>query len=140
MNLWYVITPIVLWILTMIILLSPPNLWTNTLDRITKAKYRKDRAQLSIMLDNLQSNPDQWSITREGASYPLQGAKQIYLSFNKDKQLEYSLNAFGSTPRPLEGYFGKQFSEQLEFENSRREAQSLLRTFYPELDGPLLLK
>lgn len=137
---WFFIIPVILWLMVMSFPLTPTRMYSNAFDRVTKAKYRNDRAGLQIMLDHLRSFPEQWSISRDSASFPLQGAKQIYLHFDDKKGWEYTLNNFGGRARPLDGHFGKQFVEQLTLENNRRESQALLRSFYPELDGTLLLK
>jgi hypothetical protein len=132
---------IILWALTLTILLTPTRVYKSAFDRVTRAHYRDDRVALQIMLDHLRSFPEQWSISRDGASFPLEGAKQIYLSLDKKEGLEYTLASFGGSARPLNGYFGAEFQKELSYQNNQRESQAVLKKLYPELhDGRLLLK
>ena len=134
-----VLISILIWLFVMIVLWTPSGFYSSALDRLTKARWRDDRVGLQIMLDHLKSFPDQWSISREGASFPKEGMKQIYLTYDDRSGWEYTLNSFGGKARPLAGHFRSEFVRELTAENNRRESQALLRTFYPELDGPLLL-
>lgn len=134
---WFLLIPLILWMVIMTVLFTPKGTYSSFLDRLTRARYRNDRIVLQIMLDHLRSFPEQWSISSDAASFPLEGAKKIYLNF--DKGWEYTLDGFGRTPRKLDGYFGKEFGQQLSLVNSSRENEAVLRSFYPNLDGPLLL-
>lgn len=137
---WFILIPILFWAMIMTLLLTPSVVYSNAFDRITRAKWRKDRTGLQIMLDHLNSRPEEWSISRNGASFPKEGAKDIVLSYDgKTKQLEYVLNKFGGDFRPLTGHFAKEFDAALNRENGRRESTALLRSLYPNLDGPKLL-
>jgi hypothetical protein len=91
------------------------------------------------MLDHLKNQPDEWSISRTSASFPKEGAKQIYLSYDKDRWT-YSIPNFGNETRDLGGHFGAEFGKELARINSNRERDSLLRLCYPNSDGPLLLR
>lgn len=128
------------WVLILAALIVPVSFYKNTFDRVTRGKYRNDRAGLQIMLDHLRSFPDEWSISRDSASFPKTGMKQINLFHDKKTGWEYSLNSFGGNARPLNGHFEKEFVTALTDENNRRESQALLRSFYPELNGQVLLK
>jgi len=131
-----------LWAGAITVLCTPAGNYTSFWDRITKAKYRNDKVTLQIMLDHLRSYPEQWSINRNAASFPAQGAKQIYLSYDKhDNVWKYTLQAFDDGPRKLDGHFGAEFARELNKVNNQKENQALLRNFYPDLDnGVLLLK
>ena len=128
------------WLLILAVLIIPMSFYKNSWDKITKAKFRDDRAPLQIMLDHLRSFPEEWSISRDSASFPKTGMKQIYLTHDKNKGWEYTLNSFGGNARPLNGHFEGQFVKALTDENNRRESEAMLRNFYPELNGQVLLK
>jgi hypothetical protein len=136
---WFIFI-LVLWMVLLTALLVPASLYRNTFDKWTKGKYRDDRAGLQIMLDHLRTFPETWSVSRDGAAFPQEGAKQIYLNYDKIDGWEYTLSNFGGKARSLNGYFEKEFVRELTLENNRRESQSLLRQFYPELNGQVLLK
>jgi len=127
-----------LWLITMSYLLTPTGLYTSAWDRLTKAKYRDDRLSLQIMLDHIRTSPELWSVSQKSASYPMEGAKRIYIEHDEKKGLTYSLS--GGNFRPLDGFFGVEFNREITQENARREGQFLLREFYPELNGQVLLK
>jgi hypothetical protein len=128
-----------LWVLTIILLALPNRFWPNLWDKVTKAKYRDDRLGLEIMFDNFRSFPQDWSVSREAIHFPKEGMKQTSIMFDEKKGWSYSLNSFGGTSRPLEGHFADLFVKEIAAENSRRESQALLRQFYPNMDGPLML-
>jgi hypothetical protein len=128
------------WLFILFLIVTPKSFYSHHFDRLTHARYRKDKTTLQAMLDNLRSFPDQWSINREGAAFPKEGAKQIYISYDRNRQLTYSLSSFGGGERILDGYFGSQFEKTLIEENTRRETKRVLLDFYPELNGTLMLK
>jgi len=132
----------IIWFLLIAILVTPPGHYRSKWDRLTRAKYRPDRVNLQIMLDHLRSYPEQWSINREAAAFPIEGSKQIYLNYDKNSaKWRYTLNGFDDGPRVLDGHFGIEFNRELEKLNNKKENQALLRNFYPDLNnGVLLLK
>jgi hypothetical protein len=131
---------LIVWIIAIFAIAIPSRVYRNLFDRATQGRYRDDRDNLRILIDHLRSFPEEWSISRDQASFPKEGAKKIYLSYDKTKRdWEYTLSAFSSTPRPLDGHYGAQMSSILLEENNRREKESLARTFYPNLDGPLMI-
>lgn len=131
---------VLLWMTVLIYLILPSNLVKSAIDRLTKAKFRADRENLQIMLQHLQHFPEQWSIGRDQVSFPKEGSKQIYLTRDRgEEEWRYNFNSFDYGPRPLDGHFGKEFKKIIEVENVKRERKALVRNFYPDMDGPLLL-
>ena len=137
-NLFMIIL-ILMWTAALIAVAVPARFWRNIFDHLTHGHYRDDKENLRILIDHLRSFPDEWSISRDAASFPKDGAKKVYLNFDNKKGWEYTLAAFDSKPRRLEGHYGSQLGNLLLEENNRREKESLLRNFYPNLDGPLML-
>jgi len=139
MLLLLAVTVIALWLIVMTVLMLPNNFFHNQWDKLTHGKYNKDKPGLQLMLDHLRSFPDEWTVDKDMASFPAKGnAKQIYLS-HTDKGWEYTLNSRGSKATPLEGHFGREYTEVLAQENARRQSLAFARTLFPDLDGPLLL-
>lgn len=121
----------------MTFLLIPTSTYSSAWDRMTRAHFRKDKENLQLMLEHLSSFPSEWSITRDGASFPQKGAKQVLLNYDHGK-LEYTFNSSDKF-RPLEGHYAKQFNEIITKHINEREKETLLRNFYPELNGQLML-
>lgn len=135
---FYFFLAVVLWVIALAILTTPKSVWTSSFDKLTKAKYRKDKANLQLILDNIRSFPEQWSISSDSASFPLESkAKQIYISMNPPS---YSSPMFGDSNRKLDGFFGNEILHALEKENAKRETKALMRTLFPEIDSSRLLK
>lgn len=130
-----IIIPIVIWGA----LCTPKTLIPSIVDRITHAKFRKDRDTLQLMLDHFKSRPQTWSVSRNQASFPLEGAKQIHLIYSEDHGWQYALSSFGREFTDLTGFFKSEFIREINAEASRREQRSLMRSFYPEIEGTLLL-
>ncbi|RZK38497.1 MAG: hypothetical protein EOO61_07925 [Hymenobacter sp.] len=140
MNTTAIAALIIFWIIAFAFVVIPSSFYRKTWDHVTRGHYREDRDNLRIMIDHLRSFPEEWSISRDQAAFPKEGAKQIYLNFDKKKGWEYTLASFGSTPRALDGHYGSIMNNVLLEENNRREKASLVRTLHPNLEGPLLLK
>lgn len=131
---------ILVWIALLTIIATPVSTYRSIWDSLTHARYRNDKHQLTMMLDHLRSFPDDWSVSRTQVSFPKEGAKSIFLTYDKPKdRWEYSLSSFGGDSRVLDGHFGSEFKQQIAIENSRRESVSVARTLFGT-DGPLLLK
>jgi len=129
----------IIWLIAFILLMTPSTFWASNWDRITKARWRKDKINLQIMLDHLRTKPDEWAISREGASFPKDSrAKKIYLTYDKG-QLNYTLNSFDTKSRVLDGHFGKEFETLIRRHNDNVEKEALLRDFWPNYDGQRLL-
>lgn len=140
MTMWFIIVPIILWMMIMTVLLVPKGTYSSLVDRVTKAKWRDDRVNLQIIVDHLRSRPDEWSVSREGAHFPREGAKQILLDYDKTKGWSYALTGFEGRFRPIDGHFEQEIKTEINLLNNKKEGESLLRHFYPELEGPLLLE
>lgn len=134
----WLLVPILTWAGILCILVPDKSFYTSMFDRMAKGKFRDDRNALSIMLGHLRNKPDEWSISRDSASFPLQGAKQIYLNYHNN-HWTYTLSFSGEKERVLDGHFGAQFSQAISQENDRRQSRALMRNLY-NMDGPLLLK
>lgn len=131
---------ILVWLTILLWLILPSEFAKSVIDRLTKAKFRADRENLQIMLQHLENFPDQWSIGRDSVSFPTEGVKSIYLTKDRgEKEWKYTFNSFDYGPRPLNGHFGKEFAKMIEAENIKRERKSLIRNFYPDMDGPIML-
>lgn len=129
----------IIWCITLFVLCCPISVYKNAFDRLTRGSYRHDKANLQIMLDHLNSYPDDWSISSTTAHFPKTGAKHI--SFDLDREtgaLTYSVGSAGF--RPLAGHFGNEFTKVIRETYAAREKQALLVKFYPETHGQLLLK
>jgi hypothetical protein len=137
---WWLLIPILLWALVMAILIIPGDAYSSFFDRLTRGKWRKDRVNLAIMLEHLRNNPEDWSISRDRAAFPKEGAKQIMLEHDRSGNWSYALTSFGGSFRPLNGHFAHEFDKELTRQNNAVEERALLRHFYPELNGTLLLK
>ncbi len=131
--------PVVLWTGVITYLALPKDFMRNKIDKLTHARFRDDRNTLQLMLDHLRTNPEKWSIARDAAFFPKEGAKAIYINRMSETSWTYSLAAFGRDSMPLEGYFKSEFVKTIQLHASLMEQKSLLRTFYPHLEGTLLL-
>lgn len=131
---------IAVWLIILALILKPNRFFRDKLDTITKAKWRPDRDNLQIMLDNFRSFPEQWSVKRDSIAFPKEGAKKLFINFDQRNGLEYTLSAFDDRARPLAGHFAREFTQAMQEENARREKEAALRMFYPEIDGTLRLK
>lgn len=134
-----IVIPIVIWGAIMGALCAPKNLIPNLVDRVTHAKFRKDRDTLQLMLEHFKSRPQTWSVSRDQVSFPLEGAKQIHLVYSEHHGWQYALSSFGREFTDLNGFFKTEFVREINAEASRREQRSLIRSFYPEIEGTLLL-
>lgn len=130
---------IIAWIIFMIILFSPQRFYSDAWDKLRSGRGQPDRINLQIMIDNLRSYPEQWQISRDGASYPKEGAKKIYLSKDRSGDWQYTLDSIDSQPRALVGHYEQQFKDELKSLNDKFEREALLRTFYKDLEGPLMI-
>lgn len=131
---------IALWVVILAHILMPNNFYGNCWDRVTQARWRSDRENLQMMLDNFRSFPEEWSVKRNSIAFPKEGAKKLYLNYDEKKGWEYTLPAFDDRARPLRGHFEAQFVDAIKLENDEREKKAMARMFYPDLEGPLRLK
>jgi hypothetical protein len=138
--LWLLI-PGLTWAAILAALVPPKEFYPSLFDRMVKGKTRDDRPALELILRHLIEKPEEWSLSRDQASYPLESkAKQIYLNFDANKGLwTYTIAATGERERTVDGFYGQRFKEEIARENSRRQQRVLLRDLY-KIEGPLLLK
>jgi hypothetical protein len=140
-SLIWLAVPAIGWAGILVGIVPQKGYYKSLADRIMRGKLRDDRNALQIMLNYMVNKPDDWSISAKQASYPKEGAKQIMLQYDDDKNYwTYAINSSGERFRKLDGHFGAQFAAYIAKETDRRQSMSLMRTFDPEFDGVLRLK
>lgn len=136
----WLLIPILAWVLLLVALLPDKRFYTSLFDRIMQGTTRDDRNSLQIMYNHLINKPEEWSVSRTAASFPLEGAKQIYLNYDEEKKhWGYTIPSSGERERVLDGHYGALFNTALSRESDKRQSQALLRNLYG-LEGPLLLR
>jgi hypothetical protein len=137
---WYLVAiPAVTWIGILAILIPDKSFYSDFWDKLTKGKHNPDRNSIQIILNHLIDKPEEWSISKSAASFPLEGSKQIYLNRSENGGWTFQINSTGERTQLLTGHYGIQIGKVLAKENERRVSQSLLRNLY-NIEGPLLLK